>query len=703
MGLLADYFSSSYSIYKAYFGLRFERDYVYVLVNNDLSTQEIIKQNPGGTKEIGLVLQRSKKYHGINASITLQVDFSKDDYAGGTFLTTAFSNNGIRSDVDCFIYRKNPATNDHDIFYEGKVDFTEKSYSHRPNDRLVRATLHEQGLQNKFLSRDTLKLDITNNIAVDGTTITGVSPVAITYKEVDIYLNANAASITLEWAKDYTASQGYTIESYYTNAVEVYNRIGDRLTFVPASSGQIYTNTSTSDKKIKISIQSGWEAYTNCGASDVINARYRYVVYDSGGTPVQTTTLLTFSNSGEGEKDEFGTVDVETNYITVEPNGYARLYIEVQTTYSTLCNLIFTSLTGTQDVTVYEINVSIGDSVHSSYRAPDVMSQLMRKCTGNNSSFYYDSGEVSDIYSDYVISGLLLRGFPGKGITLSFEEIFNTCSFINPKCLIYDSANNRYKLNQVEEAYQDVQVLSLGKVRDLDISPDGYINDIEGGCIADGKYEQDQGINEFNVRHNFSTSFEIDGKLDLRAPLNLDTIAIELTRREQYASTGLTDTRFDKNNFYVRTIYNQTETNAYYPTGFEGISQYYNTRYNARKCIVNNGPLLAGFFYKDTGESIRFSSNAKDIDITYTDVSTYSLQDDITQAELGTPLFYPVKITFETDITDTQLAAFRSNPHGYVTIEDDDGNEYNLYIDVFELKDYKFTVNIEGKLANINR
>lgn len=701
MGLLADYFSSSYDAYIAYFGRRSERDYVYVLVNNDLSTQEILKQNPAGTKEIGLTFLRSKKYHGINTSVTLEVEFSKDDYAGGTFLFNAFDNKGIRADVDCFIYRKNPATDDFDILYEGKVDFTEKSYSHRPNDRSIKATLHEQGFQNSFLSRDTLELDITKTKAIDGSTVTAISRNLITYKAVDIYLLCEAYNGQITQFIGFPSTGNNT--AYYTGGSESINLTSGRANFETPTSGRIYENSSGESKDVRFNAEFGYFIQTDVPVGGSMTTYIRYYVYNSVGTPIDSNTITTFTNAGEGIKTETGTDTFDSGYISVPDGGYCAYFVYTTYTGTSAASVDFTQV-GDRNYILYEKSPSIGDSNIYSYRAPEVMRMLMRLCTGNDNSFNYIPASIS-CYRDYIISGYLLREFPNKGIVLSFEQVFNTCSRIDPKCLIYDADNGYFQLNEIDEAYQDIQVLSLGKVRNLEISPDGYINDIQGGCDSDGKYEQDQGINEFNVRHNFATSFEIDGKLDLRTPLSLDTMGIELTRRENYALTGLTDTRFDKFNFYVRTSSNETEQNALFPSGFAGIEQYYNTRYNARENIIRNGPILAGMFYKDTGESIKFTSNAKDININYVDTSTgtLSLQDDITQAELGTPLFYPEKIRFETDLTHEQLSTFRANPHGYITIEDDEGTEYNLYVDVFETKDDKFTVNIEGKLANIGR
>lgn len=701
MGLLADYFSSSYDAYIAYFGRRSERDYVYVLVNNDLSTHEILKQNPAGTKEIGLTFLRSKKYHGINTSVTLEVDFSKDDYAGGTFLFNAFDNKGIRADVDCFIYRKNPATDDFDNFYDGKVDFTEKSYSHRPNDRSIKATLHEQGLQNSFLTRDMLKLDITKTKSVDGTTITSVSDYDVLFKSIDIYLKSEANSGNISSSHSFSGAGSFT--DYYSSGNVYIELTGGRIDLGSPSNGQIYDNDSGESKDVKFTSNFGYAFESDVPVGGVLTIVIKYTIYNSVGTPLTTVTITTLTNNGEGYKLVNGTIEYEGNYASVPDGGYMRYYAETTHTGAVSSEITF-NYTGTDRFhQLIERSNSIGDTTVTTYRVVSAMDNLMRLYTSNNSSFYYELAEVSDFYNDVVTSGWQLRQFIDKGITMSFEDLFKTASSIRPLCLLYDSANNRYEIKKLESAYQDIEIADLGKVRNLIIEPFDYYNDIKGGYISTGNYEEQQGVNEFNISHNFSTSFEIDSKLDLQAPFNLDSIAMELLRRKPFESTGTTDTRFDKNIFYVKTSGAQTDQGTFGINGFEGIEQYYNGGYNARRNIVRNGPILAGIFYKDSGESIRFTSNSKDINIQYFDGSYYYLQDDITQTELGEPYYYPERLTFDADFTNEQLQDFLDNPYGYLTIQDDEDNEYHVYVDSFETQDDKFTVTIIGKLANIDR
>jgi hypothetical protein len=269
----------------------------------------------------------------------------------------------------------------------------------------------------------------------------------------------------------------------------------------------------------------------------------------------------------------------------------------------------------------------------------------------------------------------------------------------------YDSADNTIYIEEIEKAYQDIQIVDFGEVRNFTKSiSDDYYNILNSGSQFDGKYEKAIGAYEFNVQTNYSTIFKIPNTINQAIPFHTDSLAFEFTRADQYKLVGLTDTKYDKDIFMVMTLSGASRADQYNPSGFEGIEKYYNMYFIARECIKRNSGILAGVFFKTPTGKIIFTSNSKNIDFEYTiNANTFNFTDDISLSELGEPFFYPEEHNFETDLTTLQLNAILANPHGYYKCIDKIGCIHYGYIKNFKTGKLEKTATVTGLTANIDR
>jgi hypothetical protein len=271
--------------------------------------------------------------------------------------------------------------------------------------------------------------------------------------------------------------------------------------------------------------------------------------------------------------------------------------------------------------------------------------------------------------------------------------------------LYYDFTNNIFHIEPIEQAYQDALGVEFGYADDFKSYPSkDYYNEIQCGCDFDGKYEREQGVFEFNVKHTFVTDFDVNNSLNLRVKYHTDSLAFEYTRRNTIYRYGSTDTELDKDIFMFHTdAAGLVQVGSM--SGFEEVSQYYNRRFIARESIIANGGIIAPMFWKETGNEVKFSNNVKDIDISYTTPrgDSDNLIDDIPQATLGKPYFYPEIIECTVPLNDAKFNDLRNYRHRYHSVIDKKGVTHYLYIDNVQVQDYEKKATIKGKRANINR
>lgn len=696
----------SYANFKSYFGNRFERTYIVKLINNDLSTSEVLTINPDGITQMGITLQRHEFYNAIMTSITANLTFYTKSGGGGDYLYAAFNNKGIKADVECHIYKKNPDTNDFDVFYTGKVDFSPESFNYKPNENELSCVLHEIGLQQKLLSRDEIDVDLTQETSIDGVTITDPGTNDLLFKAIDIYLKGEGLGGNIYRGVFYTSTGSESV--YYTGGENVVERTSGRINFETPTEGKIYENSSDTDRYIKFYFDEiFYSVDTNCDVGSSIDINVYFRVYNSGGTKLQEDLLYNFNNTGEATKSETGDISGDIlGYYLVPAGGYVKYYAVIDRVYNTQCNINAFFFGDSTDVyNLSEKSLSIGDSSHKTYNVLEALRKNIRLITSEDDSFYYTTSDVVGIRYDYLTSGRALRGFPQAKIHTNVRDIFKTLTSLYPKALIYDSANSRFQLVDISDVYKtSTKIHDFGKVRNLVIKPGRYFNRVTGGCENVGSYEQEQGVYEFNVQSEHTADFEIDTAIDFRAKYRLDSIGMELSRRMVYKDTGGVDYKDDNAIFWVRAIATGTETaqDGMSATGFDGIEQYYNQEYNFRENLIRQGKLIKGLFHKETGTALRFAKNSKDINITYySDPYYYEMNYQIQIVNLDDALFIPIIFEFDSDLSDDDLQTIMADPHGYCDLSDDDENVYHIFINSLESKDYDNTCRVIGIMANI--
>jgi hypothetical protein len=697
------FISSLYGTFGSYLSTFGTKSYIYHVRLISSTTTENLTLPVAGITNQGKKQKRHEVYHGMFTYITVGLQFSCLSGGGGDILKAEYDANGIRGQCSVIIYRKNNATGDFDEYFTGNADFNEDSYKYIVDENgaeIVSIDVLESGLVNRLLSRDQLELNLARNTSVGGSTITDVSTVEVTLSPINIYLDAVGDEGTINRSISYSSTQ--TDYAYFTIGNEIDNRIGDSFNFDPTSGGLIYENNRGYTIYIRAIINAGYSINTVCGTGSIITVTYQLRVYDESSVLMHTENLASETNNAGGDITQTGTIDVDIDYasLAVPDGGSLRFVAQIDVTKGTgLADIITMTFPVGGDYTFYEKSESIGSTTATMYQVYQAFLKLFRLCTDTNDCFQSDYlTDLSNLVSyDYISSGRNIRKFPNNWVVTSLRDLFEHVEKIWPIMMSYDGT--RFYIEELDEAYQNTQIVDFGIVDQMEIVPDGYYNKLLTGYDNDGKLEELQGALMFNLRSEHNINFEINSSINIRGKYHMSGVEFELIRRQQYSSTGLTDNDQDKDIFYCAIdIYNAVLTcqNGSFQ-GWAGIEENYNPFYTPKQNLLKN-KWLKGLFRYDTGEYIKFSSNQKNVEYSYL-ISAVRVNetDDIPQADLATPLYYPERQTFLAPYSPAIRAAIDANPHGYYKATDKAGNVWYGFFTDMEVKDFERTIKVIGK------
>lgn len=693
MGWITDNFGT----YQAYRTWSKKQRYGYHYKITYGASSEILTINPGGTTEGGIKVEESKIYLGRFYSLNLGLRFFYKSGAGGDILRDSlYLVDGTKAECTVEIVKLNKTTKDFDPYFTGIADFT--TYREEVDEqglRIITVDLLEQSDIQKFLARENIELDITSNTSVNGTTIIDVTPQSNTFTPVNYYREASTDSGTIIRNTGFTSSQ--TVYSYFTGGTEIIDTTGGRFDFDPTN-GKIYENDLGESITMKVALNIPYEVEINIGTGSSITVTYQLVVYNSGGTPLQTENLKVISNTYTGIQVHTGTLTNTFDYtdITVPDGGYMVFQAKIVATKGAGVAILQMEFTGTRLAEFWEKSSSIGSTDATCYQVWMAFLKLMRLMLDRNdvleSDFLTDSANL--VYDEYITSVRNLRAFPTSWVKLSFRELFEHVRSIWQIALDYDRTNNRFKIVPDNEIYSGTARLDLGTIKNLKFSPTEYYSEVEAGYNQDGELEALQGVQMSHLKVNYSMDFTEDNKMDLRGGFIMSAYEMEYYRRQQYSSTGQTDTKKDDKICYVYAPSNQTNT-ASTLTGWEGIEETYNQYTTPRQNILRNR-FIKGYYNYGAG-TIRFVSNKKNVEYYY---GATLEQSDISSASLTPAVCLPEQIEGEVTFTPVVKDAIDSNIYGVWTVTDEAGQEYEVHLTSVVFKDAEEKVTITAKLDN---
>lgn len=300
-------------------------------------------------------------------------------------------------------------------------------------------------------------------------------------------------------------------------------------------------------------------------------------------------------------------------------------------------------------------------------RMYDVLDRLFLIITGRQC---FQSNLLNGYWRDLLMSnGFKIRKFTDKNITISLEEALNCLMAIDDICLIIQ--NNTVRVEKKVDSFIPQEVIFLGEVDNIEreIIEKEHFSSIEIGYDFDGKYEEVNGLDEYNIKNTYSTCIDTtDNTLKAISKVRADAYGITLAQLKPFEDFPKLDTAYDKENFlfdaklitgnnYELRHWEDDFDSA--PTGIFSPQTAFNLRLSPFNSLLRKGKTISCGLQKFPTEMLKYSSTEGNSQL----VTLYPERAQIQNNVLAVPYYLPEKITFEKKITLQQFKLIVDNPY----------------------------------------
>jgi hypothetical protein len=649
-----------------------------------------LKNLPDGIKEIGKKQEVHSVYKGFLTALTLKLKFSLDPDCGGTELKAFHDVDFVRSDVGCSIYKWDPDTNDFDIWFSGKIDFSPESYSHDYDYNYIEANIIEGGSVAELLASDELEINIEDTTNIFGEAITDITLDEITIPPIDIYEQAKAEDVRMTRGTPIMSSGTYPVYPY--SGDDILNSIGDDANLTPILSdyGIIYTNNNSTVVGIKLDLNVTFNITSNVSVGDLLDGHILISIVDSSDILVKNLYIKHITNIGEGVKNWIGTEVIAIDYENLNPDYKILYYSSFNVT---VASILYFDLSFTAD----DITMTLkSDSPYAStkclgYYLENAFKKITRKITRTADV----SLQVPEAYYDFITSGKGIRQNPEMNALISFRKLFQMLDTYANVFMTYDSDTDTFLIKLDDLSWLNYLGGDLGEAKNLKMkaSSSMLFNELKIGW-PDTSNEEFKLAYDYIGTSIYSTTVPYKNSKSIISQYRADCVAIELTRRQQYSNTWNTEYRTDSNIFVIRCDSSGAPilANHQFVGGFIGVEQYYNLELSAWHCIVNHSSLIRACLYL-SDDVLRFASAIKKNGLVYVvSMNLITEYADVDNERITIIKYLPVEVECEImyyNITD---------PYRYYTIQDKNGVSYSIYIRSFETTDSNTGIKIKGYL-----
>jgi hypothetical protein len=650
------------------------------------------------------ILEAAYYTEGIDATVTLEIEYQADDYTAPEIIYTAEANYKTML-ID--------------------ADYCEVSF-------------YRDSITTKFLSRDEITTQLNAPEDLDGNPIEPLEPVEVALHSKTIVAHSeykiNEAYITE--SVEFTGNQSFGAYPFQPTVSGIVgaDRPPSLARTVPGIAGRnIFYAGLNGPREIFVDANFVFAARSSGvnAASTRIGFRMWVCHMDDYNSPhnIQGDVLVNIpvaplSNQGRTSFSQAfsGSVTVPENHILTAEilmfnllGNYTLIYLE----YSEESFLRITENTLTKT----------GSTVLG-YKLFDAINQNLYITTGQKDLLVSPELETGELSNIYITNGFALRTFPDKPIEIDFAEAMNTVSALG--CYGYGVELVRGKpkvaIRYMGEFYAGEKILTLNSVTDYteEVADEYIVNELEIGFkkFADDENAKNT-IDDAHTLHEVLTPIEkIKNKKSIISEWIASPYLIEITRRVQYEEEPTKSFKYDSDIFLISTTPGTRVAERNEPfTLLRNIidpDTTYNAMLTPKHMLLNWGEYLNSFcYYKPFTAEYKPQRVPNNTEMSWQIANTYpfprgdyqgfsrtvSNYEKIEDVAEGRVMFQPeiVKFTKELCREDLKLITLahrnaleglnESKNYGYIEIEKPDGST----IDVFLLE---LEINIHNRVAS---
>lgn len=672
------------------------KNYKYILTHS--SGNLTVEYNPLNWDKFNTMFKRSERYHSILRREIVDTEFPLD---GKEYIDTIYQAYGIDTSIGCEIQYLNRSTWAYATLFDGEIDLSEWSWLRDTTS----VKIIDSSRVAKFAARDEIEIPLnwTDDLNGDGmgidVSMDDVTVYGVNIEEKAEFLDANndIAITDIEtntnWNDKYGISDdGYDYNTIGADAVLPGQSIG------PLDTGILYTNNTGAsqyvryrvviniDADIQVTGTGGWEWYFKM-----------YLGKNAVSTPIDE------SASGAGADLGGFLTAYDTGYVTIElaDTDTLNIYFQWNGIVDALATITPNITISPVRIEVFTVVIGEPSTVVSMPLLHELTARMLEIMTGQTDPLGCDLFGRTDSWprtygtnGDYslygVATGLMFRGFPHADFPLktTFWDLFKSIDALFNLGLWYNGTD--FEIKEKADYYKVESIITLGEVKDLEISvaADHYFNRVLAGYRSEVSYEDVNGQQMPNVPVEFvNPGFRVQNTLDIQSVFRGDDYGIELSRKEDYATTVGEDTAMDNDKFFLELEKPGATYQAKTGNDFTAITGVYapDSRMNMgitpkRNALRHANRLSIPLFISEA--DTRFARSQFELALGTQDAGEASVlyeRDDIAYIDLEEPLYYPEVYNFTAELTLAHILQLISDPHGYVEF-DYLGTTYSGYI-----------------------
>jgi hypothetical protein len=670
--------------------------YQFFLYHPDLKRMRRIA-DPVDWDSLGKEYDRDPKLMGVFFKYSPKLRFVKN---GRDLAHYFYEKYFIAASMTLIVYKKNRATRRYELYYTGKLNFTNA----RISTLYFECNVEQTGFIQRFKNSQDIKVNVVGTpgdrvtIEMHSRKIQRASKSQVLFGDSisdqpfnspsTLYLMHTTAG---NEADDIDERQDYGTEISELNPVEVSKYI-----YLAKEAGSyafdIIEGFSliAGDDGFNFEVQ--WKlVHGKPGNYTTVNIG---VVESAAGTSI-VEGLKTLVTTVELEKDDevyvFGEVDLSGN-----PGGLTLSYLP-----------LYNPTPGEDENIVYSrIYVNAATVVPATNATGVLWYEAFEKTVADNTgqqgafkSDYYgrvDNGYAADGEGalKLLLNGSLIRGFDpdDRGLHISFKDLLDGAVAIDGVGVGIEHINGRETvvIEKLSHFFAPRRVARLSYVRDIEkeVAEEFIYNQIDGGY---DKWSDEQvgNLDEHNAKRDYKLPVtELSKKLDLRSKIIAGGYPIETIRRQNITLSETKDNDRDNEHFVVQLV--RTETGYETERNQNGVSALYvlnvDTAYNIRlspmRNIIRNGERIRSGLYKLDEEYITLTDpqgNANAQTTLAVDDPLLS-ERQIQVKALAKPLWIPEFYSFKTELTPDLQSAIETDPYGYLEFSADGKNWKRGYV-----------------------
>lgn len=660
-------------------------------INNDFDAQIELKDDPIGWNEDERELSRSNKSYGVFTTLSNNLEFVGD---GAEYISDTYNKYGTEVGLVLERLVKDEITDEWEIDYVGNLDL--KTYTLK-NERVAVKFL-TGGLQSIIDSQKREKFELDRTTSIDGDEITPLTYKSMEFIGRNIFLESELKSTN---TNNYIADNVFTlpIPKTYADDVNVtsiaptdikriqdtYN--GQTLNDIKFTTPEIFYQENDRNRIINLDFKiNDIELKFINGYNDKFFDVHLCVLEDNNNDSsweiVDRTRIIFYdvvSDGDQAEHDANGKVVKSFSYNSdiellqgqalgifyntkIEANPDAFDNIQVGLNANTLILKI-------EEDSILPITYNKGLRV---FNACDRLLEIYTGQKGLLTSEYF--GSITEGYNSngkfskaLLASGLMIRNFEDATLSISLDDIIGLSGYFNLGWSVENFGNvQKFVLEDLRYFFQGVVALDLTD-EDLDIefsvANDFLFSSVTIGNEEAGKYEELQGLSEYNAKTTYTTHLKsADAKYEQTPKVRADLIGAELARRKQAISNPTEDTSYDDDIFLLDTSdidglyvfrkwYNDYES----VNGVYDIDTAFNLRLTPYRCLERHAWFFNSGLTKYQDRFTRYANGTGNVNVS-TQKENEQLRPEngnVLNSDLDKPLFISEYLTFDYPITHT--------------------------------------------------